>query len=79
MNPFTCQMDHLQIDPNLPPRDVMQDLCIVQIQHGIHAPYHVDYLASTRQHELDHTDHTTYIYIDIYLPWFNYMMNFGNG
>ena len=63
----TDQIDH--VDPTLPLWDAVQDLsiCILQILPRKHVLDLADYMAPTRQHELDHTDRTDQEYI-IYLP-----------
>ena len=52
------------LDPNLPLWDAVQDLySSIQIQSGKHVLDYADYTAPTRQHELDHTNHTDDQYI----------------
>ena len=53
---YLSTADHL--DPNLPLSDAVWDMCLVQIQPRKHVPDHEGETPPTRQHELDHTDHT---------------------
>ena len=56
----TDQIDHAlyHLDPSWPLQDVVQDLCIVQIQPRKYLLDHAGYSAPIRQRELVHTDHT---------------------
>ena len=52
--------DHLDdLDPHLPLLEIVRDLfTVVQIQPKKHVLDRAEYTATTRQYELDHTDHT---------------------